>query len=132
MNFNKLLPELSVTDIEKSRKFYLNLGFEIKYERPEDKFIFLEFQGSQIMVQELNDVWPLGKMEYPFGRGINFCFDTVGAEEMCNNLKEKGMELYLDLEVHKYRVDDKISVEKEFIILDPDGYMLRFSETIEE
>ena len=40
------------------------------------------------------------------------------------------MELYLDLEVHEYRVDDEVSVEKEFIILDPDGYMLRFSESL--
>ena len=130
MQFNKLLPELSVTDIEKSREFYLSLGFEIKYERPEDKFIFFEFQGSQIMIQEINEVWSLGKLEYPFGRGINFCFDTTNIDEMYNKLKVKGMELYLDLEVHEYRVDDEVSVEKEFIILDPDGYMLRFSESL--
>lgn len=34
MNFNSLIPELSVSDINKSRNFYLSLGFEIKYERP--------------------------------------------------------------------------------------------------
>ena len=130
MQFNKLLPELSVTDIEKSREFYLSLGFEIKYERPEDKFIFFEFQGSQIMIQQINEVWSLGKLEYPFGRGINFCFDTTNIEKMYNKLKVKGMEMYLDLEVHEYRVDDEVSVEKEFIILDPDGYMLRFSESL--
>lgn len=35
MNFNSLIPELSVSDINKSRNFYLSLGFEIKYGRPE-------------------------------------------------------------------------------------------------
>ena len=34
MNFNSLIPEISVSDINKSRNFYLSLGFEIKYERP--------------------------------------------------------------------------------------------------
>ena len=33
MRFNSLIPELSVTDVEKSKVFYLNLGFEIKYQR---------------------------------------------------------------------------------------------------
>ena len=28
MKFNSLIPELSVTDIEKSKEFYLNLGFK--------------------------------------------------------------------------------------------------------
>ena len=34
MKFNSLIPELSVTNIEKSKEFYLSLGFKIKYERP--------------------------------------------------------------------------------------------------
>ena len=31
--YNSLIPELSVSNIEISKKFYLNLGFKIKYER---------------------------------------------------------------------------------------------------
>ena len=39
MKFNKLIPELTVTDINKSREFHTKvLGFKIEYERPEDKF----------------------------------------------------------------------------------------------
>ena len=30
MEFNSLIPELSVTDINESKDFYLSLGFEIK------------------------------------------------------------------------------------------------------
>ena len=33
MKFNSLIPELSVTDIDNSKKFYIKLGFEIIYER---------------------------------------------------------------------------------------------------
>ena len=64
MRFNKLIPELTVTNIEKSRIFYENLGFKIMYERKEDKFIFLELNENQIMIQEDNDVWETGPLEY--------------------------------------------------------------------
>ena len=53
MQFNSLIPELSVTDINKSKDFYLSLGFEIKYERPENKFIFLQLEENQIMIEEV-------------------------------------------------------------------------------
>lgn len=40
--FNKLVPELSVSDFERSLKFYCQvLGFEVEYERPEDSFAYL-------------------------------------------------------------------------------------------
>ena len=44
MKFNQLIPELSVTDIEKSKSFYIALGFQVMYERVEDKFVFLELE----------------------------------------------------------------------------------------
>ena len=41
MKYNDLIPELVVSDIEKSKEFYINhLGFKIEYEREEDKFFF--------------------------------------------------------------------------------------------
>ena len=42
-------------------------------------------------------------------------------------LKEKNIKFFLDLEIHEYRIDDKISYDKEFLIQDPDGYLLRFN-----
>lgn len=50
MKYNSLIPELSVTDINKSKEFYAKLGFKIIYERVEDKFCFLQFEGNQIMI----------------------------------------------------------------------------------
>lgn len=71
MKFNSLIPELSVTNIEKSKKFYLNLGFKIMYERKEDKFWFLYLEDNQIMIEEINNNWSVGEIKYPFGNGIN-------------------------------------------------------------
>ena len=56
MKFNKLIPELSVTNFEKSLEFYTKiLGFKIEYKRDESKFAMISFQGSQIMIEEVNN-----------------------------------------------------------------------------
>lgn len=127
MNFNKLIPELSVSNIEKSKKFYLDLGFKIMYERKEDKFCFLELQGNQIMIEEVNDNWNTGSLEYPFGRGINISMAIDDIDNFYKKLKEKNIDLFKDMMENEYVVNDKTYVDKEFLVQDPDGYLLRFN-----
>ena len=90
MKFNKLIPELSVTNIDKSKEFYLNLGFKIMYERKEDKFAFLELEGNQLMIEEINDNWNIGKLEYPFGRGINISMTVSDIDNYYQDLVNKA------------------------------------------
>ncbi len=84
MKFNSLIPELSVSDINISKEFYKSIGFKIIYERIDDKFCFLELEGNQIMIQEENDIWNVGDMEYPFGRGINISMSVSNVTELYN------------------------------------------------
>lgn len=125
--FNSLIPELSVSDIEKSKKFYLELGFVIKYERTENKFCFLELENNQIMIEEENNNWNVGKLEYPYGRGINISMTVSDVNKLYYELKSKRIKFFKDLEIHEYRVDDEISKDIEFLVQDPDGYLLRFN-----
>ena len=125
--YNSLIPELSVSNIDISKKFYLDLGFKIRYERKENKFCFLQLEGNHIMIEENNDNWNTGKLEHPYGRGINLSMTVSNIEKMYEILKEKNIKFFLDLEIHEYRIDDKISYDKEFLIQDPDGYLLRFN-----
>lgn len=125
--YNSLIPELSVSNIDISKKFYLDLGFKIRYERKENKFCFLQLEGNQIMIEENNDNWNTGKLEHPYGRGINLSMAVSNIEKMYEILKEKNIRFFLDLEIHEYRINDKISYDKEFLIQDPDGYLLRFN-----
>ena len=125
--YNSLIPELSVSNIDISKKFYLDLGFKIRYERKENKFCFLQLEGNQIMIEENNDNWNTGKLEHPYGRGINLSMTVSNIEKMYEILKEKNIKFFLDLEIHEYRIDDKISYDKEFLIQDPDRYLLRFN-----
>jgi lactoylglutathione lyase len=44
MDFNRLIPELSAADFEKSLSFYTDvLGFLIDYQRSEHNFAFLSY-----------------------------------------------------------------------------------------
>jgi catechol 2,3-dioxygenase-like lactoylglutathione lyase family enzyme len=79
-----MIPELTVLDIKQTKEFYISkLGFTLEYERPEDKFIFLSFENSQFMLEQLHDDgWNIGILEYPFGRGINFSIACENIEQV--------------------------------------------------
>ena len=128
MKFNSLIPELTVSNIDVSKKFYLSLGFFIKYEREEDKFCFLELENNQIMIQEDNDNWSTGKLLYPYGRGINISMSISNVEEYYNKLKNNNIKFFKELMTNEYRAGEEIYFDKEFLIQDPDGYLLRFND----
>ena len=127
MKFNSLIPELSVTNIEKSKEFYLNLGFKIMYERKEDKFCFLYLEDNQIMIEEINNNWNVGKMKYPFGNGINISMTVSDIDSFYESIISKKIVLFRKIKTSKYRVDDITYEDKEFLLQDPDGYLLRFN-----
>ncbi len=128
IEFNSLIPELSVSNIENSKRFYENLGFKIIYERVEDKFCFMQLEDNQIMIEEQNNNWNVGKLEYPYGNGINISMSINDVEKLYGDLKLKQVKLFMDLKVNEYRVDNVVFQDKEFLVQDPDGYLLRFND----
>lgn len=127
IKFNSLIPELSVSNIENSKKFYQELGFKIIYERPEDKFCFIQLEENQIMIEEINGNWNVGELKYPYGNGINISMSIKDVEELYNSLKNKNIKFFIDLKISEYKVNDTVFRDKEFLIQDPDGYLLRFN-----
>ena len=127
MKYNSLIPELSVTDFEKSKKFYQLLGFHVVYERKDDYFAFLQLENNQIMIEQINQHWNTGKLEYPFGRGINISMSISNIDQFYMTLKQKNVIFFKEFMVNKYQVNDTIYEDKEFLIQDPDGYLLRFN-----
>lgn len=134
MFWNKIIPELSVTNLENSLKFYKTAGFKIEYDRPENKFVFISLGEIQFMLQEItdNDKWNVAPLSYPFGNGINFQLEIDNLDEIYNNLKNANYKIAFDIEENWYRQDDKLLGNKEFLVQDPDGYLLRFSEDLGE
>ena len=127
VKFNKLIPELSVSDINKSKEFYLSIGFSIVYERVEDKFCFLELDGNQLMIEEVNDHWNTGELEYPYGRGINISMEVNDIDKIYDLVQKNYYPIFRDMQIDEYLVDDKVYSDKQFLIQDLDGYLLRFT-----
>lgn len=132
MKFNKLIPELNVTNLKKSLDFYVKtLGFKTEYERKESKFAFVSYEGTQIMLeQNPNSTWNTGKLEHPFGRGVNFQIIVKSINIIYNKLKKNKYPIKLALKESHYRKNNKILAVREFLVVDPDGYLLRFQQTI--
>ena len=128
MNFNRMIPELSVFDIERTKKFYRELGFKIEYERTEDKFVFMSFQDRQFMFEQIHDDgWNIGELVYPLGRGINFSIAVDDIEELYKLVNHLNIELYRELTRNIYQVNGIEEMQIEFLIQDPNGYLLRFT-----
>lgn len=124
-----MVPELTVFDINETRAFYLDiLGFKLEYEREENNFIFVSFEDSQFMFEEMHeDGWNIGELRYPLGRGINFSIKASDVEGLYNKILSQNILPYRELMVSNYRVDDMIVEQKEFLVQDPNGYLLRFT-----
>ncbi len=128
MNYNDLIPELTVTDIEESKAFYIDLlGFKVEYERPEDKFVFISLGGIQLMLEEGSQK-ELANLNYPFGKGINFSFGVDDVEKIYNKLKTSHYPIKRALEKRTFRVNDQFVTPLEFSVLDPDGYYIRITD----
>ena len=52
---SKLVPELMVTDLANSLYFWVScLGFELAYQRLEDGFAYLDLNGAQVMLEQVD------------------------------------------------------------------------------
>lgn len=134
MKFSKLIPEMTVSNLNESIKFYKTAGFIIEYERLENKFSFISLGEIQFMLQEDSDSdkWDVAPLSYPYGNGINFQIEVDNVDKIYNRLKENGYKITFEMEENWYRQDDKLLGNKEFLVQDPDGYLLRFSEDLGE
>lgn len=133
-----LIPELCCSNIKISLAFYTAvLGFEIEYQREEEGFAMLQRQASRIMLDEIahnlkdmKRVWLADLLEKPFGRGINLQIRTSNIDALYTDVQQSGATIFLAIEEKWYRVNDIEVGNRQFIVLDPDGYMLRFAEDL--
>ncbi len=133
----QLVPELYCTDIEQTKIFYTTiLGFKIKYQRPEEQFVYFTLNGLDLMFEGISGDsrhWLTGKLERPFGRGVNFQWDVLDIDKLYKRVsKLSPKSIYLDLETKSYRINDQTAIQKQFIVQDPDGYLFRFCSGLAE
>lgn len=130
--FAPLVPELDVSSIEASLAFWCGaLGFHIAYQRREARFAYLERQGAQVMLCEINGNWQTAPLQRPFGRGVNFQITTDDLDSTLEALRKLDWPLFEEPAESWYRVGDTEETgSREFLVQDPDGYLIRFSQSI--
>ena len=133
MNFNPLVPELGVSHFEKSLSFYTEvLKFRVEFQRPEHQFAFLSCQGCQLMITQEPAAWKTGTLEYPYGRGINLAMLVDTLDNLLQSLRELHYPLFAEPVEHWYRQGQILLGRREFLVKDPDGYLLRFAQSLGE
>lgn len=124
-----LVPELMVANLEHSLDVYTRLfGFVINYTRP--GFAYLSLGRIQWMLEQVrpDNSWLTGPLEKPFGRGINFQLQTPDVQALYQRLLDNNYPIFVSLKTSQYAEGAEIHEQAEFLVLDPDGYLLRFTD----
>jgi catechol 2,3-dioxygenase-like lactoylglutathione lyase family enzyme len=140
-----LVPELYVCDLKKSLHFYVELlGFQLEYERPEAAFAALSLEGAHLMLEQTPSCeaatenefaqgqWRTAQLAYPFGRGINLEITVADVQAVYARLLTQAYPITLALHERWYRVHDSLRGSRQFLVMDPDGYLIRLAQAIGE
>lgn len=126
----RIIPELDVSDLARSLAFYTEvLGFSVLYERPEERFAMLDLDGARLMLEEADGPgrrFRTAPLERPYGRGVNFQIQVEDAQALHARAVAGYAEILIPLETRWYRVGDQARGNQQFVVCDPDGYLLRF------
>ena len=98
--------------MDKSKEFYIKiLNFRLEYERKDDKLASLSYRRLQVIIEDINNHWSVGKLSYPFSREINFQITTNKIGQNSDRLKQNQIPIYKGLFKSKYTVDKFICRE---------------------
>jgi catechol 2,3-dioxygenase-like lactoylglutathione lyase family enzyme len=126
----RLIPELDVSNLDKSLAFYTRVvGCTVLYERAEERFAFLELEGAHLMLEEATGPgrrFTTAPLEHPFGRGVNFQIQVGDVDELYARVLAAQAHVVIPMEEKWYRRDDNGLGNRQFVVADPDGYLLRF------
>jgi catechol 2,3-dioxygenase-like lactoylglutathione lyase family enzyme len=129
MNDQKVIPEFDVTDLDESLEFYTSvIGFGVRHQRPEERFCFLDLDGAQLMLEEAAGPGRrlrTAPLERPLGRGMHLQIAVEDVDSMYQRVVESGATIVVPLEERWYRIGDHDAGNRQFVVADPDGYLLR-------
>ena len=130
MSPQKIVPELVCSDFARSLSFYVDVcGFRVRFERPKDRFAYLDLDGAELMLEQTAEgprKFIAGPLEYPYGRGMNLQIEVADVDAIHACAVAGGHRIFLPMEERWYRDGEEEVGNRQFVLLDPDGYLLRF------
>jgi catechol 2,3-dioxygenase-like lactoylglutathione lyase family enzyme len=127
-----MVTELHVNDLMTSLSFWQDiLGFEVAFEREEERFVYLEHpEGQQIMLCQRHGRFETGPMESPLGQGAMFQIYLASIQPALSALEVRKWPVYLGPREVWRQTGDCRSGQREVFVQDPDGYLLMIAESI--
>jgi catechol 2,3-dioxygenase-like lactoylglutathione lyase family enzyme len=129
-----VVPELDVADLARSLSFYVDaLGFSVRFERPEERFAYLTRGSVHLMLEQADGPgrrYRMAPLEYPFGRGMNLQIEVPDVDHLHGEASRSGATIDVPLEERWYRQGDEEAGNRQFVVVDPDGYLLRFFSSL--
>jgi len=128
--WNPLVPELTVANLAESLRFYAAAGFSVRFRRDAPPFAYIELGQAQLMLEQQHaGGWHVAPLDRPLGRGINFQIEVPDVAAIHTALAQIGAVPFQEIQESWYQVSaDHAEGQREFLIQDPDGYLLRFAE----
>jgi catechol 2,3-dioxygenase-like lactoylglutathione lyase family enzyme len=131
--FPDLVPELLIDDLAASLDFWVDLcGFDVLYDRPAEGFAYLHSGTAHLMLEQIGAGrnWIPAPLERPLGRGINFQVMLPDIAPLLERLGAVGWPLFMAAETKWYDTGDTQAGVAQFLVQDPDGYLVRFSSRL--
>lgn len=101
----------------------------MRYRR--DGFALLDLAGARLMLEALGpESWLAAPAEPPFGRGINLEIRVDDLAGILARAAAAGEPVYRPAEEVWYRAGARHVGQRQAILADPDGYLLRFAEPL--
>jgi len=131
-HWSPLVPELTVKELDASLRFYEAAGFSVRFRRDDPPFAYLELGHAQLMLEAQHPGgWNIEPLDRPLGRGINFQIEVVDVRRTLAALVGSGVALFRELQETWYAVSETTEEgQREFLVQDPDGYLLRFAQSL--
>ena len=128
------MTEMMVTDYPQSLAFWTKvLGCDVAFERPQQKLACLQHpDGAQVMIYQRDGDWETGPMERPFGRGVVVQLYVTDAVSAAQRVRAASVPFYVDLREKWRDWGDRLGGQREFLLQDPDGYLVMVAERIGE
>ncbi len=117
ITYTNIRPNLVVSNLEKSLKFYRDLlDFNVETTMGEPtNFAIISKDGASMSLVVHDDVYDVG------WAWVNMYIDVVNVEDLYEHCKSSGIKISYDLATHPWGM-------KDFTMVDPDGHQIAFGE----
>lgn len=125
-----IVPGFLVSDLERSVEVYVTLfGFTLDH-AVSGRLAVLDHGGERLVLTQFRPDDPLvvAELSTPFGRGVTLDVRGDDPTPLYERLREEKYPILVPMEIAEFSDLGATYQRTSFVVADPDGYLLRFSD----